>query len=147
MEPIYWLIALGAFVIMEMISLGLTSIWFAGGCLVAFLAALLGAPFWMQIVLSLAVSILLLIFTKPVVEKHLNHNREKTNVDSVKERQGKVVEEIDNFNQKGTVLLDGMEWMARNAASDEKIPVDTRVVVKEVRGAHVEVIKIEEEEV
>ena len=144
MDPIYWLIGLGAFVIIEMISLGLTSIWFAGGCLVGFVAALLGAPFWLQVVLALAVSILLLIFTKPVVEKHLNHNREKTNVDSVRERQGKVIEEIDNFNQKGTVLIDGMEWMARNAASDEKIPVDTRVVVWEVRGAHVEVARIEE---
>lgn len=144
MDPIYWLIALGAFVILEMISLGLTSIWFAGGCLVAFVAALLGGPFWLQVALALAVSILLLIFTKPVVEKHLNHNREKTNVDSVRERQGKVIEEIDNFNQKGTVLIDGMEWMARNAASDEKIPVDTRVVVQEVRGAHVEVVRIEE---
>lgn len=144
MDPIYWLIGLGAFVIIEMISLGLTSIWFAGGCLVAFVAALLGAPFWLQVVLALAVSILLLIFTKPVVEKHLNHSREKTNVDSVRERQGKVIEEIDNFNQKGTVLIDGMEWMARNAVSDEKIPVDTRVVVREVRGAHVEVARIEE---
>lgn len=144
MEPIYWLIGLGAFVIIEMISLGLTSIWFAGGCLVAFVAALLGAPFWLQVALALAVSILLLLFTKPVVEKHLNHSREKTNVDSVRGRQGKVVEEIDNFNQKGTVLIDGMEWMARNAASDEKLPVDTRVEVCEVRGAHVEVVRIEE---
>lgn len=146
MDPIYWLVALGVFVVLEMISLGLTSIWFAGGCLVAFVVALLGAPFWMQIVLFLAVSILLLIFTKPVVEKHLNHNREKTNVDSVKMRQGKVIEEIDNFNQKGAVLLDGMEWMARNAASDEKISVGARVIVQEVRGAHLEVVKIEEEQ-
>ena len=144
MDPIYWLVALGVFVVLEMISLGLTSIWFAGGWLAAFVAALLGAPFWLQIVLCLGVSILLLIFTKPVVEKHLNHNREKTNVDSVKARQGKVIEEIDNFNQKGTVLLDGMEWMARNAASDEKIPVGARVMVQEVRGAHVEVVEIEE---
>lgn len=143
MEPIYWLIALGAFVIIEMISLGLTSIWFAGGCLAAFFAALLGVPLWGQIVLFLAVSILLLIFTKPVVEKHLNHNRTRTNVDGMKDRQGKVIEEIDNFNQKGKVLLDGMEWMARNAASDEKIPVDTRVTVQEVRGAHLEVISLE----
>ena len=144
MEPKYRLVALGVFVVLEKISLGLTSIWFAGGCMAAFVAALLGAPFWLQIVLCLGVSILLLIFTKPVVEKHLNHNREKTNVDSVKLRQGKVIEEIDNFNQKGTVLLDGMEWMARNAASDEKIPVGARVMVQEVRGAHVEVVEIEE---
>lgn len=144
MDPIYWLIGLGVFVVLEMISLGLTSIWFAGGCLVAFVAALLGAPLWGQIVLFLVVSILLLVFTKPVVEKHLNHNRAKTNVDSMKDRQGKVIEEIDNFNQKGKVMLDGMEWMARNAASDEKIAAGTRVVVQEVRGAHVEVVKIEE---
>lgn len=143
MNPIYWLVALGVFLLLELISLGLTSIWFAGGCLVAFLAGLFGAPLWVQVSLFLITSILLLVFTKPVVEKHYNHNRTKTNVDGMAGRQGKVIEEIDNFNQKGRVLIDGMEWTARNLESDEKIPVGTEIVVKEVRGAHVEVSVVE----
>lgn len=145
MEPIYWLIGLGAFIIVEMITLGLTSIWFAGGCLAAFLAGLAGAPLWLQIVLFLAVSILLLLFTKPVVERHLNRSRERTNVESVRNRECKVIEEIDNFNQRGKVVLDGMEWTARSAEGN-KIPAETKVSVVDVRGAHLEVVRLEEEQ-
>lgn len=145
-DPIYWLIGLGFFVVLEIITLGLTSIWFAGGCLLAFLAALAGGPFWLQAVLALAASIVLLVFTKPVAEKYLNNSRTQTNIDSVRGRQGKVTADIDNFNQRGTVMLDGMEWTARNASSDELIPAGTRVVVQDVQGAHLEVVKAENDD-
>ncbi len=142
MEPIYWLIAVGVFLVLEMVTLGLTTVWFAGGAFVAFTAGLLNAPLWIQIVIFLAVSSLLLIFTRPVVERHLNNSRTKTNVESMVGRQGKVTEEIDNFSQTGKIMLDGMEWSARNAGPEEKIPINASVEVKEVRGAHVEVTLI-----
>ncbi|MCD7825994.1 MAG: NfeD family protein [Clostridiaceae bacterium] len=139
MEPIYWLIAAGVFLALEILTLGLTSVWFAGGAFIAFFAALCHAPLWIQIVVFLAVSILLLLFTRPVVEKHLNNSRAKTNVDSLVGRQGKVTEEINNFNQTGKVILDGMEWTARSAGTEELIPAGVRVEVQKVRGAHLEV--------
>lgn len=139
MEPIYWLIAAGVFLALEILTLGLTSVWFAGGAFIAFFVALCHAPLWIQIVVFLAVSILLLLFTRPVVEKHLNNSRAKTNVDSLVGRQGKVTEEINNFNQTGKVILDGMEWTARSAGTEELIPAGVRVEVQKVRGAHLEV--------
>ena len=47
----------------EVATLGLTSIWFAGGAVVAVIAAALQAPIWLQILLFFAVSLLLLFFT------------------------------------------------------------------------------------
>ena len=93
---IYWLIAAGVLILIEMITLGLTTIWFAGGSFVGFLAAVLGADLWLQILLCLLVSIILLVFTRPIAEKHLNHSRVKTNVDELVGKTGKVIEEIDN---------------------------------------------------
>ncbi|MDD7403530.1 MAG: NfeD family protein [Butyribacter sp.] len=137
MEPVYWLIAVGVFLVLEILTMGLTTIWFAGGALVAFLAGMLGAPLWIQVVLFLAVSIVLLIFTRPIAEKHLNSSRTKTNVDEIVGKQGKVIEKIDNFNQTGKVILNGMEWMARSQEEDCIIPDGARVEVTAVEGAHV----------
>ena len=70
------------------------------------------------------------------MEKHLNSNREKTNIDGLIGKHGKVIEEIDNFSQTGKVMLNGMEWTARNISSEGKIPVETKVEVVEIKGAH-----------
>lgn len=143
MEPIYWLIAVGVLLLCEILTLGLTTIWFAGGALIAFIAGAMGAPLWVQIVIFLAVSLVLLIFTRPIAEKHLNNSRTKTNVDGLVGKHGKVIEEIDNFNQSGKIMLNGMEWMARSIEPDVKIPVDAKVEVKEIKGAHVLVSLVE----
>ena len=52
-----WLILLGILLIIEIITLGLTTIWFAGGALIAFLVAILGCTVRLQVVVFLAVSI------------------------------------------------------------------------------------------
>lgn len=132
---IYWLIMAGVLLVIEMISLGLTSIWFAGGCLVGFVASLFGANLTVQIILCLVVSIILLCFTRPIAEKYLNHSRTKTNVEELVGKTGKVLEEIDNKNERGKILLNGMEWTARGE-TDVQIPVDSEVVVKEIIGVH-----------
>lgn len=136
MQPIYWLIVVAVLLVLEILTLGLTTIWFAGGAFVAFLAGICQAPLWIQILLFLVVSIILLVFTRPIAEKHLNNSREKTNVDSLVGKHGRVLEEIDNFNQTGRVMLNGMEWTARNISSEGKIPTGTKVEVMEIKGAH-----------
>lgn len=141
MQPVYWLIAVAVLLVLEILTLGLTTIWFAGGAFVAFLAGMCQAPLWLQVILFLAVSIILLFFTRPVVERHLNNNREKTNIDSLIGKRGRVLEEIDNFSQTGRVMLNGMEWAARDVSGDGKIPVETEVEVVEIKGAHLVVQK------
>lgn len=142
MAPFYWLIALAVFLIIEIITLGLTTIWFAGGALVAFIASLFNVPIAVQIVLFFVVSFVLLFFTRPFVEKHLNNNREKTNVNSMIGKEGKVTEDIDNFNQKGTIVVNGLEWTARSNEDDIIIPSGSKVVVKDVQGVRAIVSKV-----
>ena len=144
MAPFYWLIALAVFLIIEIITLGLTTIWFAGGSLVAFIASLFSVPIAVQIVLFFVVSFVLLFFTRPFVEKHLNNKREKTNVNSMIGKEGKVTEDIDNFNQKGTIVVNGLEWTARSNEDDIIIPSGSKVVVKDVQGVRAIVSKVSE---
>ena len=132
---LYWLIAAGVLIVLEMITLGLTSIWFAGGCLAGFFMALLGANIIVQSICALVVSIVLLVFTRPGAEKYFNHSRTKTNVDGLVGMTGRVLEEIDNKNERGKILLNGMEWTARGE-TDVIIPIDAEVVVREIKGAH-----------
>lgn len=137
MIPVYWLIALVVFLVIEIVTLGLTTIWFAGGALVAFLAAMLDFPLVVQVVLFFCVTFILLLFTRPVVQKHLNNNRLKTNVNSMIGKEGKVTEAVDNFNGTGKVIIAGMEWTARSINEDTVIPVDAKITVREVQGVKV----------
>lgn len=83
MEPMIWLGILAVLLIIEAITAGLTTIWFAGGALVAAIAAYCGAGVVLQFVLFFAVSLVLLIFTRPVAVRYMNHNVEKTNAESL----------------------------------------------------------------
>lgn len=137
MEPFYWLAALAVFLVIEIITLGLATIWFAGGDLAAFVLALFNVPWPVQIAVFLIVSIVLLIFTRPVVEKRLNESRTKTNVNSMAGKEGRVVETIDNFDQKGTVIVNGLEWTACSSEEGLVIPEGTKVIINEVKGVKV----------
>ena len=94
---IFWLILLIVAIVTEVITLGLTTIWFAGGALAAIFVAVLHGPLWLQIVLFFLVSLLLLFFTRPVAVKYFNKDRVRTNVESMIGKQAIVISEIDNL--------------------------------------------------
>ena len=104
--PVYWLIALVVFLVIEAATLGLATIWFAGGALVALIAAMCGAGIVIQIVLFLVVSLVLLFFTRPFAVRFLNKDTLKTNVDRVVGMEGVVTEEISNLAGTGKVRLE-----------------------------------------
>ena len=95
---IMWLVLLIVFAVSEAITVGLTSIWFAAGALVALIAALLGGPLWVQITLFLAVSLLCLGAVRPLAKQHLNDKVEPTNADRVIGVEAQVTEDIDNIH-------------------------------------------------
>ncbi len=110
---IIWLVVLAILLVIEFLTLGLTTVWFAGGALVAFLISLVGGPLWLQLLLFIAVSVVLLLFTRPLAVKYLNKNVQKTNVDSIPGKKGIVTATIDNLKAEGQVTIQGMEWTAR----------------------------------
>lgn len=141
---IFWLVLLIVAIVVEVLTLGLTSIWFAGGALVSILAAILYAPVWLQVVLFFLVSLLLLFFTRPIAVKYFNRDRVKTNVESMVGRQAVVISEIDNIQGIGQVTLNGQEWSARSMDDRMRIPVGSIVDVVSVSGVKL-IVKTDEQ--
>lgn len=133
-EMIIWLVLLIVAIVAEVLTMGLTTIWFAGGALVAIFAAILNAPVWLQVVLFLVVSLVLLIFTRPVAVKYFNKDRIKTNAESLVGRQAIVTAEIDNLQGIGQVTVGSQEWSARSCDNGVRIPVGAVVDVVAISG-------------
>lgn len=100
----------------------------------AIFAAILNAPVWLQVVLFLVVSLVLLIFTRPVAVKYFNKDRIKTNAESLVGRQAIVTAEIDNLQGIGQVTVGTQEWSARSYDNGGRIPVGTVVDVLAING-------------
>ena len=134
MDMIGWLVAFVILIGIEAATMALTTIWFAGGAVFAFFAAVLGFSVQTQLVVFLIVSFILLLFTRPLAIRFVNRETVKTNVDGLIGRKAKVIKKIDNNEPSGAAVIDGQEWTARSADEAVTIPVGTHVVIKEVRG-------------
>ena len=146
MEPIYvWLMTLVLFVVVEIATMGLTTIWFAGGALVALLLSVFHTSFYVQLGAFLAVSIVLLVVTRPLAVKYFNQKVEKTNAEGLIGKQAIVVSQIHNLKEEGQVMIGGMEWSARAYEENRIIPSGSVVEVKEIRGVKLIVSEIEKE--
>lgn len=142
---VYWLITLVVFLVIEAATLGLATIWFAGGALIALIAAMCGAGIVVQTVLFLVVSLVLLIFTRPLAVRFLSKDTLKTNVDRVIGMEGIVTEEISNLAGTGKVSLGGNIWTARTENEGGTIPADAVVEVLRVEGVKL-IVKVKEKE-
>lgn len=130
----FWLVVLVVLVVIELLTMGLTTIWFAGGALIATVAAVLGAPMVVQVILFLVVSGVLIIFTRPLAVKYFNKDRVRTNAESLVGRQAIVISEIDNLQGIGQVNVGGMEWSARTRIDGVRLPVGTVTTVLGING-------------
>lgn len=134
MQTIYWLLLFVILLIIEIITLGLTTIWFAGGALAALAAGLVGFGTVAQVVVFLAVSIVLLVMTRPIAVKYFNQERQKTNAESLIGQCALVLEDIDTLEGVGRVEISGQEWAAKTDEPDGKISKNTVVVVNGIQG-------------
>lgn len=140
MNYIGWLIVFVVFAALELVSVGMTCIWFAVGALAACVTSLFTGNWIIQSIVFIIVTVLFLLFLRPLAVKYVNNKTEKNNVDSIIGRTAKVVTEIDNVNAKGMVVIDGVEWTARSK-DDRVIPKETLVEVVEVSGVKV-IVKV-----
>lgn len=145
MEAIIWLGVVVLLLLVEALTMGLTTIWFAGGALLAFIIALFGGSIPVQIGVFLVVSMILLIFTRPAATKFMNKKVEKTNVDSYLGKHGVVVETIDNLQGTGRVQIKGVDWTARSNKENVILEKDTVIKVLRVDGVKLIVEKKTEE--
>lgn len=129
-----WLILLLVLVFIEIATVGLFTIWFAAGALVAEIAAWLNAPIWLQIVLFILVSVVMLVYTRPFAMKYINKNQTKTNADSLIGKTAVVTKAVDNVRGEGQVVVHGMEWTARAWQDDYRPQVDEVVEIRAISG-------------
>lgn len=128
-----WSVATVLFLILEAITVGIASIWFALGSLCALLSALLGAPIWLQIVWFILISLLTLILTRPLVKKYVQAKAQPTNADRVIGGEAIITQTVSNLEGSGAARADGKEWTARSF-DGSIIPVGTTVKVKAIEG-------------
>ena len=131
---VFWLVVLVVLVIIELLTMGLTTVWFAGGALMATVASLFHAPLALQVIIFLIVSAVLLFFTRPLAVKYFNKDRVRTNAESLVGRQAIVISEIDNLQGIGQVNVGGMEWSARTRMDGVRLPVGTVTTVLAING-------------
>lgn len=141
MEAILWAVLVVFFALIEIVTVSLTSIWFAGGAIVALLGAVLGMDLVWQVVLFVAVSLVLLCFTRPWAMKYLKPRLIKTNYEAAVEQNVCLTENVDNIKGTGTAVFKGQEWTARAYDPGKTFEAGTIVKVKEIRGVTMYVVE------
>lgn len=131
---IFWLIAAGVFFIIEMATIGFLVFWLGIGALLAMLTSFITDSILIQVLVFVITSIILLIFTRPLVNKFIKVPKEvKTNAYSIIGKKAIVISKINNIEGNGQVKIDGDVWSAKSF-DDEDIPENTEVEIVEIDG-------------
>lgn len=138
-----WIVAIIIFTVIEISTLGLATVWFAIGSLIALIAAFFNVPLYVQIILFLSSSIVLLAFTRPILIDYLKLGKAKTNLDSIIDSTGIVLDDIHPF-QMGKVKVNGQIWSAISE-NNKTILKDSKVVICSIQGVKL-LVKEEKEE-
>lgn len=144
-DAMVWLVAMIILILIEIVTVGLTTIWFAVGALVATIVAMLGGGLILQLTLFLLVSFGMLLFTRPWAMKYINKKRIKTNYEGIIGKVVRITQDVDNIAEKGCAVVNGQEWTVR--ASDERIRIQAGSLAKvvDIKGVKLIVEKYEEE--
>lgn len=126
--------------IIEAFTMGLTTIWFAGGALAAALVSCITDSFLVQLLVFTVVSLVLVYFTRPVAKKMLNTKIELTNVDAVIGARGQAESDI-RHDLRGTVRADNKMWTAVLADDSPDISTGDIVIVERIEGVKLVVKK------
>jgi len=128
-----WIILAVVFAVIEGIVSGLVTIWFTIGAGVGAGLAAAGAPIPLQVIIFFAVSLILLIFTRPILSKKLKVGKEKNYTEQLEGKPGLVVEAIEPF-KSGQVKVGGILWTAVGETEHFAAPADTMIEIVRVEG-------------
>lgn len=131
-----WLIVTIVFGVVEAMTLGIISIWFAIGALIAMLFAFVIDSFFIQLIIFLCVSLILVSTTRKVAVEKLKIGQHKTNVEELIGKEAIVVKTILP-HEAGEVKLEGKVW---RTVSDSKQTYEVNEIVTVLRIEGVTVI-------
>lgn len=132
-DSMLWLIVAVVCGVIEAVTLGIATIWFAVGALIAWVFASFNAPLLVQVLVFLVSSSVLLYFTRPIAQKVLKLGHTKTNAETLKGKTGVAIKEIDNIQGTGQVKVSGQIWSAKTF-DDENITEGSIVEVLDIQG-------------
>ena len=136
-----WLAIAVVFLVVEGLTVEIISIWFAASSLICMVLDLCGLGIEWQLGAFVVTSILLIIFTRPLIAKYLQRNESKTNVDSLIGEVATITKDILP-DDRGEAKIKGQYWLAISADNNE-ILVGTKVSVVAIEGAKLIVRKFE----
>lgn len=144
MDPyeLLWMVLLIVFVLGELATIGLTCIWFAAGALAALVMAMAGVNPVVQFLVFLAVSILLLVATRPWARKYVNAKMQRTNADSLIGENIRISERVSNMDQTGMAVVHGQEWTVRTRNDNEIIEPGEEAKILAISGVKLIVEKV-----
>ena len=132
---VVWLVVAIIMFVIEVVTTGLATLWFALGAIVAMVMDLCGAPLTSQIIVMAVVSVvsfvLCMIWVRPKLESLRKKNIQHTNADRLIGREGVVIVPLNAAEGKGQVKVDGQVWSAK---ADSDIEEGIRVTIKAIEG-------------
>jgi membrane protein implicated in regulation of membrane protease activity len=129
-----WLIASGALVAAESVSLDFVLVMCAGGAAAGAITAGAGASPPLQVTVAVVVAVVLLAFVRPVAKRHLlNSGGHVSGAAALVGRDAVVISTVDA--EHGLVRLNGAEWTARSFDKSQVLPPGDTVKVIEIAGA------------
>ena len=140
-----WLVAVIIFLVVELLSVALTSIWFAAGALAAMLVAMFNGNMIVQMIAFIVVAVGLLYATKPWSKKFIDTKKVSTNADRAIGEEIRVIERVSNLDQTGKAIVHGMEWTVRTENDNIVIEQGELVRVLRISGVKVIVERVKED--
>lgn len=131
---IFWLIIAGTCFVIEMLTIGFFVFWFGIGALLAMITSFIfpGNIFLQTLVFTVS-SIILLILTKPLVEKFTKKDKKlETNAYSIIGKKGVVIQDINPTFGVGQIKVAGEVWSAK-----------TKDGLKIEKGSEIEIVSID----
>ncbi len=127
-----WLAIAILCLIIEGLTLSLTTLWFGISAFIMIFISLAPIPFPVQLLIFFIISLVLLFSTRPFVKKKLSLKRIKTNYETVLGKTAIVIKDISQFD-KGKIKINGMEWTA--AVNDAvTLKKDDKCVIEKIEG-------------
>ena len=130
--PWVWVAVTIICVVIESLTLSLTTIWFGISSFVLVFLAFTPIPFGAQLFIFVAMSLVLLIFTRPVVKKKINQKQIATNYERIIGQIAVVTKKITALD-KGSVKINGMEWTAA-VKEDITLEEGSKCIIEEIAG-------------
>lgn len=132
--PFIWLAVIVLSVVVEASTCTLVSVWFIPAALISMILAFCSVDLWIQLVAFIVISLLLIIFMKPIFKNVFGVKPVATNADAVIGEKAVVIEPIDNLAGKGQVKVKGQIWTARAHDRDVKYEKDEVLSVVAIEG-------------